>query len=1191
MSDRFHQITMEQLTDWVFTEFEEKDSIFGIPRSAFFVPAEDDRFRIEKYGQLLETPFGVAAGPHTQMAQNIIVSWLVGARFIELKTIQTLDELDVNKPCIDLEDEGYNVEWSQELKVYESFDEYLRAWVLIHALHRKLGFPGDAPGMIFNMSVGYDLAGIKQPNVQWYLDTMADASAYKQAYVDIVARRYPEIRDIAIPDTVSDTITLSTMHGCPPDEIEAIVLYLLEDRGIHTSVKCNPTLLGADRVRKIINRDLGFTDIPVPDEAFGHDLRYVDAVPMFHNLRRVARAKDLTFGLKLSNTLEVENHRPLFDRDETMYMSGRSLHPVTTNLALRLSEEFKGDLLLSFAGGADAFNVADLLRSGMATITVCSDLLKTGGYLRMPQYIEELNKALDAAEAKDLPDFIARTAVAQPNMDEFAPLLAYSALTESGVAVDSDQAALLGERLHFEDGGRSPFATTAAWAAEHGYDEAQTAALLVLTLQVLSRINLRQYAGAVRHGWRYEKASFKTDRSKTARELHLFDCIEAPCVDECPVSQDVPAYMRAVSSGDVERAVAITRADNTLPAILGRVCDHLCETTCIRTHLDEPLAIREMKRFIMSHETANGETPSSGAAGKVAIIGAGPAGLSAGQELGRAGFEVTIFEAHPYAGGMVGGAIPEYRLPQAEIDQDVQVLADLGVEIKYSMKAGDDFTLADLQNQGYLYAFVAVGAQLPKYLGVPGEDSEGMIDALHFLRSVRENEPVPVGPRVGVIGAGDTAMDCVRSAWRVGATETSLIYRRTIDQMPADREEVNACIEEGIRIVELANPAALHIEDGKLAGLICTRTEYRGERDSSGRKIPFDVPDSEFEIPLDTLILAISQHSLLDFFGDSPPTLTKRGYIEVDPETFESSIPGVYAGGDVAASGPSSIVKAAADGKAAAAAIIKAATGTTVLAPPTWKPMGVDLHEMVQRRAHREYRVPVRHTPLSERDSFDETIYTYTEEEAKAEASRCLDCDTICSLCVGVCPNMALLTYEMTPFATKLPALSVTDGSVVLGDAVDYRVDQPYQIAVLTDFCNECGNCVTACPTSGEPYRDKPRLFLDRKDFEAEKGNAFWFAQHGEAAIIEARWDGETHRMAINGTVEYSSPALTARLETESLAVVSVEAGTGALAGQHLSLEPAAAMYAVWRGLQQSMPHVPLAGVDGTKVSHPGYEE
>ncbi|MFV1970460.1 MAG: putative selenate reductase subunit YgfK, partial [Acidimicrobiia bacterium] len=405
MSDRFQPITMEQLTDWVFTELEEKDSIFGIPSGAFFTPNESDRFRLSNYGVTLETPFGVAAGPHTQMAQNIIVSWLVGARFIELKTVQTLDELDVNKPCIDLEDEGYNVEWSQELKVHQSFDEYLRAWVLIHALHHKLGFPGDAPGMIFNMSVGYDLKGILQPNVQWYLDVMDDASEYLGPYVDIVAERYPEIRDIDIPTRISDTMTLSTMHGCPPEEIEHISTYLLAERGLHTSVKCNPTLLGADSVRGIINDELGFTDIVVPDEAFGHDLKYVDAIPMFHNLKRIAEDKGLTFGLKLSNTLEVENHRPTFPDDDMMYMSGRALHAVTSNLALKLSEEFGGDMLLSFAGGADAFNVSDLIRSGMTTITVCSDLLKTGGYLRLPQYIEELNLRLDKAGARNLSEF------------------------------------------------------------------------------------------------------------------------------------------------------------------------------------------------------------------------------------------------------------------------------------------------------------------------------------------------------------------------------------------------------------------------------------------------------------------------------------------------------------------------------------------------------------------------------------------------------------------------------------------------------------------------------------------------------------------------------------------------------------------------------------------------------------------
>ena len=1186
MGDRFRPLSMEQLTDWVFDELEARDSIFGVPRAAFFVPSADDRFKVDVYGRTLDTPFGVAAGPHTQMAQNIVVSWLMGARFIELKTIQTLDELEIAKPCIDVEDEGYNVEWSQELKVFESFDEYLRAWVLIHALHAKLGFPGASPGAIFNMSVGYDLAGIKQPNVQWYLDAMRDASAWLGEYVEVVARRFPEVRDLEVPAMVSDTMTLSTMHGCPPEEIEQITLYLLRERKLHTSVKCNPTLLGPDRVRGIINGDLGFVDVPIPDAAFGHDLKYVDAVPMFHNLRRVAAAEGLQFGLKLSNTLEVENWRSTFDAEGMMYLSGRALHPVTTNLAAMLSEEFRGDLMLSYAGGADAFNVAELLAAGMTTVTVCSDLLKTGGYLRLAQYTENLAATMAAEEAADLADFAARRAVGVNGFAEFAPVLHWSALTDSHLPLDLEACAALGSAL-IEDGG-PPLVATRVWAIDNGYD---ASALVAMVSKVLARLNLRRYAGEVRSDWRYQKGSFRTDRSKTSRELELFDCIEAPCVDECPVNQNVPLYMNAVRDGDYAEAVRLTRGDNPLPSILGHVCDHLCETTCIRTHLDEPLAIRHMKRFIMEHEgqpLIPLQRPPQGA--KVAVIGAGPAGLSAAQALAEHGFAVTIFEAHAYPGGMVGGAIPEYRLPQASIDQDMAVLRGLGVEIRYGQSAGVDFTLDDLRRDGFAAIFVAVGAQLAKRLGLPDEDAAGIIDALHFLRSVREGQPVAVGPRVGVIGAGDTAMDAVRSTLRVGAAEASLIYRRTVDQMPADPEEIAACREEGVGIVELARPAAIHAEDGKLVGLVCTRTEYAGDRDAAGRKIPVDVPDSEFEIELDTLILAISQHSVLDFFGDEPPRLTRGGYIDVDPLTFETSIPGVYAGGDVALDGPSSIVKAAADGVAVARAIAAALGDETErVEPDPTEP--IDLAAMIQRRARREYRVPVEHTPLDERGSFQPTVVGYTEEQAQAEAARCLDCHTICSLCVGVCPNMALLTYASEPYAAVLPSLRVEGGAVVSDEREAFRADQQLQVAVLADLCNECANCVTACPTAGRPYEDKPRLYLDRAEFEAEDDNAFMLFADGS---IEGRYGGETHRLSLNGALMYDGPAIRARLEHDTLAVTEAAPKPRAADGFVTSMRPAAEMYVLANGLGASMPQLPRApGMPstGTRVPHPGYAE
>ncbi len=1129
MSDRFHPISMEQLTHWVFTELEQKDSLFNIPRPAFFVPRLDHRFRMREYGVQLETPFGVAAGPHSQMAQNIVAAWLAGARVIELKTIQTLDELEVNKPCIDVTDEGYNVEWSQELRVHQSFDEYLRAWVLIHALHRRFGWPGEIPGVLFNMSVGYNLEGILRPNVQWYFDAMADASAYLPAYVDIVARHEPAVRDIAIPTRLSDTITLSTMHGCPPDEIERISEYLLTEKGLHTSVKCNPTLLGPELVRGIVNDDLGFTDVPIPDTAFGHDLKYADAVPMFRRLQRVAADRELGFGLKLSNTLEVENWRTVFDRDPTMYLSGRPLHAVTANLAHRLNDEFAGGLPLSFAGGADCFNVADLLRSGMRTITVASDLLKTGGYLRLLQYTEKTDDAFDAVGATSTADFIIRSAMA---------------------------------------GG---------FAGAEGGDPA--------TLAACAGFNLRAYSDTVRHDWRYRKDSFRMDRSKTARELGPFDCIKAPCVDTCPVDQAVPLYMGAVRRGDVAEAIRITREDNPLPAILGRACDHLCETTCIRTHLDQPLAIRHVKRFIMDQEVDGeaGATALPGAADlRVAIIGAGPAGLAAARELARDGIAVTIFEAQPYAGGMVGGAIPEYRLPQARLDQDLAILERLGVEVRYGVTAGVDITLEQLRADGVAAIFVAVGAQVARRLDLPGEDAEGIVDGVTFLRGVREGKPSAIGARVGVIGAGDTAMDCARSARRLGAETVSLIYRRTVDQMPADPEELHDAVEEGVRLVELASPAGLHVEGGRLAGLVCTRTEYRGERDASGRKVPFDVPGSDFEIGLDTLIVAISQHSMLDFFGDRLPELTRASFIAVDSVTLETSIPGVYAGGDVAAHGPSSIVEAAADGKRVAAAIAAAHGLTRPVAATAADP--IDVHGLVVRRARREYRVPIRVSSLEERNGFAETMLGYTRDEAMAEAARCLDCHKICSLCVGVCPNLALMTYESEPVAADLPGLVVRDGAIVAsGTRHRFTADQRLQIAVLTDFCNECGNCVTACPTSGAPYRDKPRLYLDRADFLAQPSNAF---MHLGDDVMEGRFAGGTHRITVDGTIEYLAPTFRAQLVPSTLELVEATP-TGATDGTELSLEPAAIMATLLAGLRRSMPHIPVVAEGGTFVPEP----
>jgi putative selenate reductase len=1130
MSDRFRPIAAGQLFEWVFRELESRDSIFGIPRRHIFVPAENDPFRTSAFRHSLETPFGPAAGPHSQMAQNIVAAWLCGARYIELKTVQTIDELDVSKPCIDMEDEGYNVEWSQELKVHESFDEYLRAWVLIHALHHRLGFPGEAPGILFNLSVGYDLAGIQQANVQWFLDQARDCSAYKTDMIDRIARYYPAVREVPVPDQLSDNVTLSTMHGCPPDEIGKICEYLMKERGLHTYVKCNPTLLGPEKVRRILNEDLGFIDVTVPDQAFGHDLAWHDAIPLLRGLRASACECGLDFGVKLTNTLEVENWRSIFDASEKMmYLSGRPLHAITVNLAADLAGEFDGRLPMSFSAGADCFNAPQLLGCGMQTVTACSDLLKTGGYLRLLQYLENTREAIHAAGASGLQEFILETG-----------------------------------------GNDDPGADTSSAALE----------------------NLRRYASRVSRDRLLRKDTFLTTRSKTNRELGLFDCIEAPCTDACAIDQMVPRYMGAVRQGDFEEAVRLTRADNPIPVLLGRTCDHLCEPVCIRTHLDEPLAIRHIKRFIMEQENKAPSFSRPSAPGKrVAIIGAGPGGLAAASELGRAGVAVEIFEKHAYAGGMVGGAIPEYRLPHGTIDQDLAVLDSLGVKIHYNTAAGKNFTLTELRARGFDSVVIAVGAQLGKKLGLEGEECEGVVDALHFLRKSREGDPPDIGPHIGIIGAGDTAMDCARTAWRRFGGGVSIIYRRSLQQMPADREEIRCLLEEGIAVTGMAKPQRLLVVDGKLRGLVCRRTEYRGDRDASGRKVPHEIPGDEFEVPLDTLILAVSQHAILDFFDAEPVAVNSRGYIKADPATFETSVPGVYAGGDVVNEGPSSIVEAAADGKAIARSILgqsaneEAMVGIEPFDPAT----------LMRKRALREWRVPVPHTPPAKRKNFEEVVLGYAERQARSEAARCLDCDVYCSICVGVCPNLALLTFSTEPFEAILPALQYKNGNIQVTGGATFGISQAFQVAVLADFCNECGNCTTFCPTSGEPYRAKPRLYLDREEFGLQADNAFMVTREAGLWTMEARFGGETHRAELNSHLYYTGPAFRARIDPRSFSVEHIEATPGGSGTGPVSLQSCATMYMLLKGLRDSMPHFPVAQppdrASEGRITHPEYEE
>jgi putative selenate reductase len=383
-----------RLLRWILKELESNQSIFGIHRSLFFVPKDKSPYETKLFGDYLATPIGPAAGPHTQCAQNILCAWLSGGRFIELKTVQVMDELRIPRPCIDVADEGYNVEWSQELKLDQSAGEYIKAWALIHILRWVLGFEGKVPfGTIFNMSVGYDLEGIKNQRMLNFMDRLEDAGEEIAEIRSILRQEFPQYTDIEIPPRLTNNVTLSTMHGCPPDEIERIARYLLEERGLNTTVKLNPTLLGRDAVQRILHDDLGYREIRIPAAVFDNDLKYERAVSLIRELKQAAAGQGLTVGIKLSNTLAVANHKGVLP-GEGMYMSGRALYPITMTLLNRLLQEFDGDLNVSYAGGADALNVVDIISTGAYPVTCASDLLKPGGYSRLLQHLENIERAM-----------------------------------------------------------------------------------------------------------------------------------------------------------------------------------------------------------------------------------------------------------------------------------------------------------------------------------------------------------------------------------------------------------------------------------------------------------------------------------------------------------------------------------------------------------------------------------------------------------------------------------------------------------------------------------------------------------------------------------------------------------------------------------------------------------------------------
>lgn len=504
-----------------------------------------------------------------------------------------------------------------------------------------------------------------------------------------------------------------------------------------------------------------------------------------------------------------------------------------------------------------------------------------------------------------------------------------------------------------------------------------------------------------------------------------------PCKEACPIGQEAAGYIALIRAGKFEEAIRLIRSKNPLPVVCGRVCYHPCETECNRGFVDRPVAIQHLKRFAADWELAHAyeiepPKPQENRHEPVAIVGAGPAGLACAHDLALLGYPVTVFEALSVPGGMLAVGIPEYRLPKRLLNFEIDYIRRMGVRIVTDRRLGRDFTLRQLFDQGFKAVFVATGAHQGLPLGIPGEQARGVFQGLAFLRKAGLGMPPPLGKRVAVVGGGNTAIDCARTALRLGVPEVTILYRRSRGEMPALPDEIGDAEQEGVSISYLTAPVEVLQQNGRARGLRCVRMEL-GEPDASGRRRPIPVPGSEFELDFDSVLLAIGQKPDDALAGTSADGIafSRDGTVQVNAETLATGMKGVFAGGDNCL-GPSTVIAAMGMGKRAAESIAKYLAGqpldnyTTHMVRPgyrrgeSFRPHSyAPLYKDIPKRD----RVPMRKLPpLERRTDFREVELGYSEEEAVREASRCLNCGVCveCLECVRACEPKAV-DHSMLP--------------------------------------------------------------------------------------------------------------------------------------------------------------------------------
>ena len=487
--------------------------------------------------------------------------------------------------------------------------------------------------------------------------------------------------------------------------------------------------------------------------------------------------------------------------------------------------------------------------------------------------------------------------------------------------------------------------------------------------------------------------------------------VTAPCMEACPAHQDIPGYIELIRNRRYAEALELIRKTNCLPGVMGRACIAFCEANCVRNDIDSPIAIRALKRVPADYELVGGLEPTfektKNGKPKVAVIGAGPAGLAASYNLALNGYKVTIYDEQPLAGGMALVGIPPYRLPREILNREIDIIRKLGVEIKLNTKVGKDITLEQLSSQGFKAIFIATGAHLGREFDIENwkEGYEGLVDGVEFLRDFNLGKKIEPKDRVIIVGGGNVAIDCARTCLRLGFKEVTIVYRRSRAEMPGRKEEVEEAEREGVKIHFLAVPVKVLTEDGKVTGAECIKMEL-GQPDASGRRRPIPIKGSEFVLPTDMIISAIGEAPDLSFLTEGEKIkITETGTIEVAPFTYQASRAGIFSGGDCV-TGAATLIEAIAAGNRAARSIDQYLRAGRVA--PSDEDLVESLVHDVSLSRQRQAGITVKGVrqspgllPIQDRGlNFDEVEKCFTTELALKETERCLRCYRVMLLAV-----------------------------------------------------------------------------------------------------------------------------------------------------------------------------------------------